>query len=237
MPEAVLELRSLVRGYAQPVLTGVDLAVPRGTVMGLLGLNGAGKSTLLKCGLGILVPQSGSATVFGEPAIALADATKERIGYVPQAPSVFTWMRVRELIAFIGGFYPRWNHGLIDRLIGEWGVPQDAKVGTLSPGQAQQLNIFLALGHEPELLVLDEPASTLDPVARREFLRAVLGIALAGDRTVLFSTHITSDLERVADSVAVLQDGRITYAGSLDTLKDQGEKSLEDIFLELHHVG
>jgi ABC-2 type transport system ATP-binding protein len=237
MPDTVLELRSLVRGYAEPVLTGVDLAVPRGTVMGLLGRNGAGKSTLLKCGLGILVPESGSATVFGEPAVALDEAAKERIGYVPQALSVFTWMRVRELIAFIGGFYSRWNQPLIDRLIGEWGVPQDAKVGTLSPGQAQQLNIFLALGHEPELLVLDEPASTLDPVARREFLKAVLGIALAGDRTVLFSTHITSDLERVADSVAVLQDGRITYAGSLDALKDQGEKSLEDIFLELHHVG
>jgi ABC-2 type transport system ATP-binding protein len=104
MPEAVLELRNLVRGYAQPVLTGVDLAVPRGTVMGLLGRNGAGKSTLLKCGLGILVPESGSATVFGEPAVALDEAAKERIGYVPQALSVFTWMRVRELIAFIGGF-------------------------------------------------------------------------------------------------------------------------------------
>ena len=97
MPEAVLELRNLVRGYAQPVLTGVDLAVPRGTVRGLLGRNGAGKSTLLKCGLGILVPESGSATVFGEPAVALDEAAKERIGYVPQALSVFTWMRVREL--------------------------------------------------------------------------------------------------------------------------------------------
>lgn len=235
MPDTVLELRSLVRGYGKPVLTGVDLAVPRGTVMGLLGRNGAGKSTLLKCALGVLVPESGSATVFGEPSGALTEAAKERIGYVPQAPSVLTWMRVRELIAFVGGFYPRWNQALIDRLIGEWGVPREAKVGTLSPGQAQQLNIFLALGHEPELLVLDEPASTLDPLARREFLKAVLGIALAGDRTVLFSTHITSDLERVADSVAVLKDGRIAYAGSLDALKDQGEKSLEDIFLEMHH--
>lgn len=237
-PASPLSIHAMTVAYRRkPVLWDIDFDAPIGSLVAIVGPNGAGKSTLLKCALGILAPQSGSATVFGEPAVALADATKERIGYVPQAPSVFTWMRVRELIAFIGGFYPRWNQGLIDRLIGEWGVPRDAKVGTLSPGQAQQLNIFLALGHEPDLLVLDEPASTLDPVARREFLKAVLGIALTGDRTVLFSTHITSDLERVADSVAMLKDGRITYAGSLDSLKDQSEKSLEDIFLELHHAG
>jgi ABC-2 type transport system ATP-binding protein len=237
MAEPILELHKLVRSYGkQPVLTGLDLTLPRGAVTGLLGRNGAGKSTLIKCALGVLVPDSGSATVFGESAGSITESTKERIGYVPQTPSVFSWMRVHQVIAFVGGFYPRWNHALIERLVKEWGVPLDAKVGKLSPGQAQQLNIFLALGHEPELLVLDEPASTLDPLARREFLKAVLDIALSGERTVVFSTHITSDLERVADSVAVLKDGLITFAGSLDTLKEQTEKSLEDIFLEMHHA-
>ena len=127
-------------------------------------------------------------------------------------------MKIRQITAYTGAFYPRWNKALVDRLLRDWELNPEERVAALSVGQTQKLAIILALGHEPELLVLDEPAASLDPVARRQFLATLLD--MVGDRTVLFSTHITSDLERVADRVAILMDGQIVYSGELDTLKD-----------------
>jgi ABC-2 type transport system ATP-binding protein len=129
-------------------------------------------------------------------------------------------MRVRQIIEYTAAFYPRWNERLIDALLRDWRLDAYERVGTLSVGQLQKLAIILGLGHEPDLLVLDEPAASLDPVARRDFLKALLEIAADGRRTILFSTHITSDLERVADRVAILRNGRISYHGELDALKD-----------------
>src|SRR5205814_6822214 len=148
-----------------------------------------------------------------------ADA-KSRIGYVPQVITLYPWMRVRHLINYTASFYPRWSESMVTRLIDEWRVGWNDTVGTLSVGTLQKLAIVLALGHEPELLVLDEPAASLDPAARRDFLRTLLDIANDGRRTILFSTHITSDLERVADRVAILREGKIVYHGELDELKD-----------------
>jgi ABC-2 type transport system ATP-binding protein len=150
----------------------------------------------------------------------LSAAAKERLGYVPQTVSLYPWMKVKHIIPYTAAFYPRWNHTLADDLVARWEVPLNDRIGTLSIGQLQKLAIVLALSHEPELLILDEPAASLDPVARREFLREVLNIAGQSNRTVLFSTHITSDIERVADSVAIIQAGRITYHGELGELKD-----------------
>jgi ABC-2 type transport system ATP-binding protein len=129
-------------------------------------------------------------------------------------------MRVRQLINYTASFYAHWSDQLVSRLAIEWSIPREEKVGNLSVGTLQKLAIVLALGHEPELLVLDEPAASLDPGARRDFLRTLLDIAVDGKRTIVFSTHITSDLERVADRVAILRAGRITYDGELDQLKD-----------------
>ncbi len=154
----------------------------------------------------------------GEPAWELSAAGKERLGYVPQKIDLYPWMKIRQITAYTGAFYPRWNKALVERLLREWELNPEDRVGLLSVGQTQKLAIILALGHEPDLLVLDEPAASLDPVARRQFLATLL--AMVGERTVLFSTHITSDLERVADRVAVLKDGKIVYSRELDALKD-----------------
>jgi ABC-2 type transport system ATP-binding protein len=219
---APLQLQG-VRKYYGPsnaALDGVDWSVPAGSVVGLLGQNAAGKTTLIKTALGLIRPTRGEAKIFGETAWDLSATAKARIGYVPQVITLYPWMRARQLINYTASFYPRWNDDLVRRLAIEWAIPREDKVGTLSVGTLQKLAIVLALGHEPELLVLDEPAASLDPGARRDFLRTLLDIAVDGKRTIVFSTHITSDLERVADRVAILRAGKITYDGELDQLKD-----------------
>ncbi len=217
-----MRLRGVTRSYSRrPVLENLDLDVPAGSTVGLLGKNGAGKTTLLKCALGLIRPEAGTIDVLGEPAWSLSAEAKARLGYVPQVPQLYGWMRVRQILAYTGSFYPHWNEQLLGRLALEWEIPLEQRCQTLSEGQAQKVAILLALGHEPDLLVLDEPAASLDPIARRDFLNTLLSLVADGRRTIVFSTHITSDLERVADRVAIIKQGRVTYAGELDALKDQ----------------
>jgi ABC-2 type transport system ATP-binding protein len=219
--EYVLTLNNVSKSFdSKRVLDQVSLEIPAGSVVGLLGKNGTGKTTLIKCALGLLKPQSGEIAVFGEPAWTLSGAAKARIGYVPQTPALYPWMRVRQIVDYQASFYPQWNDELIDRLLVEWQLNPDEKVGPLSVGQQQKLSILLAIGHEPDLLVLDEPAAALDPEARRNFVRTVLDLVGKG-RTVLFSTHITSDLERIAERIVILEQGRVTVDEELDQLKER----------------
>jgi len=237
MNEPTIELRGIVKSYEKKkVLTGLDLSVRRGSVLGLLGTNGSGKTTLIKCALGLIRPQSGEALLLGEPAWTLSAEAKSRIGYVPQIINLYPWMKVRQLIDYTAAFYPNWNHDLVARLVRDLDIPAKDRIGPLSVGQLQKVAILLALGHEPDLLILDEPAASLDPLARRQFLQMIIDLAEPGKRTVLFSTHITSDLERVADRVAILKSGVIAWHGLLDELKEQTHVSLEDSFLEMHHA-
>jgi ABC-2 type transport system ATP-binding protein len=237
MNETTIELRGIKKSYGEKsVLTGVDLSVPKGSVLGLLGTNGAGKTTLIKCALGLIRPQSGEARLLGEPAWTLSPETKSRIGYVPQIIILYHWMKVQQVIDYTAAFYPNWNHDLVARLIKELDIPTGDLTWLLSVGQRQKVAILLALGHEPDLLILDEPAASLDPLARRQFLQMIIDLAEPDKRTVLFSTHITSDLERVADSVAILKSGVIAWYGLLEELKEQTHVNLEDTFLEMHHA-
>jgi len=218
----MIEINQLEKHFdGKQVLRGVDLEIAPGTVLGLLGQNGCGKTTLIKCALGLLRPTGGSATVLGDDAWHLSADTKARLGYVPQEVVSYPWMRVRQVIAYTAAFYPNWNGPFVDELCRRWRLPLEDRVGPLSVGQLQTLGIVLALGHEPELLVLDEPVASLDPSARRRFLRTLLEIIDQPNRTVLFSTHITSDLERVASRVAILREGRIVFHGELDSLKER----------------
>jgi ABC-2 type transport system ATP-binding protein len=236
MNEKTIELTGIVKSYGnKDVLNGLDLMVRKGTVLGLLGTNGAGKTTLIKCALGLIRPHRGEAHLLGEPAWTLSPEAKSRIGYVPQVVDLYQWMRIREVIDYTAAFYPTWNNDLIDRLIKELDISPYDRIGPLSVGQLQKVAILLALGHEPDLLILDEPAASLDPMARRRFLQMIIELAEPDRRTVLFSTHITSDLERVADQVAILKSGVIAWHGLLEDLKEQTHVNLEDTFLEMHH--
>jgi len=219
--DEILEINGVSKSFkAKRVLENIDLSIPRGRVVGLLGKNGAGKSTLLKCALGLLKLDSGRSTLFGEDSWSLSGSAKARIGYVPQKIDLYPWMRVRQMIAYFAAFYPAWDDLLEKSLLKKWELDTEDRVGALSEGQLQKLALILALGHEPELLILDEPAASLDPQARRTFLATVVEIAGDHNRTVILSTHLTSDLERVASDVVFLKSGVIAYSGSMDDLKD-----------------
>ena len=217
-----VRVSGLVKRFGpRAVLDRVDLEVPRGQVIGLLGLNGSGKSTLIKCLLGLLKADEGTATVLGTDAWQLADREKARIGYVPQEATLYPWLTVRQTVAYVSSFYANWDRAWGEELLRRWDLPLGHRVGPLSVGQKQKLALVLALGHRPELLILDEPVASLDPVARRWFLETVLETAADGAGTVLFSTHITSDLERVASHVALLREGKVTFHDEIDVLKDR----------------
>ncbi|EIL87956.1 multidrug ABC transporter ATPase [Rhodanobacter fulvus Jip2] len=219
---APLAARGLVHSYdGSTVLNGVDLVLPPGSVLGLIGRNGAGKSTLIRAMLGLFKPQGGEATVFGEPALTLSDATKARIAYVPQQPDALAWLTVRQMLDFVGRFYPRWDEAFVQNTLTRWQIPSNKLLAKLSPGERQRVDLIRALASQPELLVLDEPAAALDPFARRELLREVALRGGESGTTVLFSTHIVSDLERVASHIALLQWGKVRLHCSVDETKER----------------
>jgi ABC-2 type transport system ATP-binding protein len=204
----------------RPVLADFTVTVPSGEVIGIIGKNGAGKSTLFDLLLGFAVPTSGVSFVFDELSKALPVAVKGRIGFVPQQDELIGALTGAQQLALIASLHDRWDQSLIDRLSREWEVPLDRRIDKLSGGERQKLSTLCALGHRPDLLVLDEPAASLDPLARRRFMREILDIASDASRTLIYATHIVSDLERVANRIWVLREGRLVWQGGLDELKE-----------------
>lgn len=222
MTEAALELNTLSKRFDRnDVLKGITARVDAGEVIGLLGLNGAGKTTLLETALGFSLPSAGSARVFGQDSSAMDAATKMRVGFVPQRDELLDGMKGGQYLDLIAEFYSAWNRDLVARLAREWAVPLDMRIGKLSIGQRQKLSIISALGHEPDLIILDEPVASLDPLARRSFLKELVDIASTQTRSIIFSTHIVTDLERVASRVWLMQDGVLRIDASMDEMKEE----------------
>lgn len=203
------------------VLRDVDFDLPEGAVLGLIGRNGAGKSTLIRALMGLIELDAGSATVLGDPALAMSDRAKEQLGYVPQQPDALGWLRIDEMFALLRGYYPNWDQDFVEAQLERTRLPRDRALAKLSPGERQQAALIRALAVRPRLLVLDEPAAALDPVARRELLREIALRAGESGTSVLFSTHIVSDLERVASHVAFLHNGRLLLQAPMDDLKER----------------
>jgi len=222
MSEITLSLTGICKSFGEKkVLKSVDFTVPEGTIIGLMGKNGAGKSTLIKCLLGLLKPDEGNAEVLGEASWNMSVATKHRIGYVPQILTGFRWMRVETMLDYTGSFYKYWNNSKVISLLKKWDLDPWSKISSLSVGERQKLAIIQAMGHEPDVYVFDEPVASLDPVARREFIKQLIELNMNENKTMLFSTHISSDLERVAADIALLKDGIISFKGDLSELKER----------------
>ncbi len=220
-PDA-LRASLLVKAFdGREVLCRLDWEVPQGRVVGLLGRNGAGKTTLLRCLLGLSPVDAGSIEILGEPMDEPRGERLHRIGYVPQSFDLFPWMKVGDFLAFTAAFYRRWDTALVERLLAEWQLDRKKKIAALSQGQRQMLAIVRALAPDPDLLVLDEPVASLDPIARRDFLATLLPLVRRPGKTVIFSTHITTDLERVDADIALLRAGRIALMRPLSELRAQ----------------
>lgn len=221
MTEAILAAHSLSKHFeSRAVLDDVTVAAEHGDIIGLLGKNGAGKTTLLELLLGFSPPSGGRAELFGTTSLHLSEANKDRIGYVPQRDELVEVLTGRQQLQVVSAFRKSWDAALVERLVAEWQIPLDTRISKMSAGERQKLSVALALAHRPELLVLDEPVASLDPIARRQFLRQLLDIAEMAGRCVVFSSHIVSDLERAANKLWILKDGRMTWQGALDDLKE-----------------
>lgn len=219
--ELIVHIQELQRkAGGVTILKGIDAEVRAGNVIALLGKNGAGKTTLLETLLGFAFPSNGGISLWGVEATDIRDQQKQKIGFVPQQDELLLTMTGYQHLELFKGFRPTWNQSLVDKLVIDWMIPMDTRVNKMSVGQRQKLSILLALAHEPQLLVLDEPVASLDPIARRQFLQQLVEIASDENRAVIFSTHIVSDVERVANQVWMLRDGVLDYQGDLDQLKE-----------------
>jgi ABC-2 type transport system ATP-binding protein len=217
----IININNLAKSYNnQDVLKDLNWTIERGDVIGLLGKNGAGKSTLLKCLLNMNDLDKGTITIFGDQHKNLSLKSKASIGYVPQENDEISWLSVSDLIKFRKQFYQNWSDEKVDELVARWEIDLTKKIAELSPGQVQRVLIILALAPMPELLIFDEPAAALDPAGRRDFLKEILTLVSDDNITVIFSTHITSDLERIANKVAILDKGQICYFNDLDDTKE-----------------
>tara|TARA_R110002072_G_scaffold162687_3_gene314847 strand:- start:35528 stop:36520 length:993 start_codon:yes stop_codon:yes gene_type:complete len=219
-----VEIRGLTKRYgssADLALDGLDLTVPRGSVFGLVGGNGSGKTTTLRTMLGLNLQDSGEALVFGEDSRRLSKATRQRIGYLSEDEFPYDDIAVVDALQFVRGFFDEWDWDWCDHLVERLGVDRRKRLDGMSKGQRRLAEVLLAVAPSPDLLVLDDPAIGLDPSVRRSVLWTLLETVQERGTTVLFSSHILQDVERVVDHVGILHQGKLRVAGELDEIKER----------------
>lgn len=215
-------VKDLRREFKHKVaLDGVTLDIPKGCVFGLVGENGAGKTTLVKHILGSYRAKKGSVRVFGQNPVEAHVDVLSRIGYLSEDRDLPGWMQVQQLINYTQAFYPDWDEEYAEALRERFALEPKAKVKNLSRGEKAKLGLLVALAYRPELLLLDEPSSGLDPAARRHILEAIVRTVADEGRTVIFSSHLLDEVERVADKIAMIHAGKIVLQGNLDDVKKQ----------------
>ena len=227
MNDLAIEARDLSKSFAGGVVAvnGLDLTVPPGVVYGLIGRNGAGKTTTIRMLMGLLRPNRGAARVLGADLWTAPRAVRARVAYVSQQQQLHAWMTAEELCHYASHFYERWDQPYARDLARRFDIPWEQQVGLMSGGEQRKVSILLAFAARPDVLLLDEPAAGLDPIARRELIDEIVDVlSRVEDCTVLFSTHIISDLERIAEHVGIMDRGRIVTSARLDDLQSRTKR-------------
>lgn len=215
----IVEAKGLFKKYQKFELKDVDIVLPEGYIMGLIGPNGAGKTTTIKLLMNIVAPDKGDIKLFGmrwneENEVLI----KQRIGYVGEEQPFYDDMSVKWTADLVSKFYPSWDNKTYTDLIKQFDIDENKKVGDLSRGNRVKFALALAMAHKPDLLILDEPTSGLDPVIRRDILKLLAKFIEDGKRSILFSTHITEDLDKVADYIVLINDGQVLVSAEKDDL-------------------
>ncbi len=217
----IVDIQNVTRSFGRKTaLDNVNLQLEKGTVLGLVGENGSGKTTLIKHILGLYKPERGTVSVFGMNPATHPEPVLAKIGYLSEEDILPGWMRIYELQRFMQGFYATWDQDYANQLVREFNLERGAKLNSLSKGQRARAGLMAALAYKPELLLLDEPSSGLDPIVRRDILGAIVRTIAEEGRTVLFSSHLLGEVDRVADRVAMMKNGKIIFCDALDDLKE-----------------
>lgn len=229
MNDIIIQTHSLSKSYSgKPALRDLDLAVPRGSIYGFLGRNGAGKTTTMKVLLGMLRPDAGEFSLFGETVKSEWDAVgaRRRLGFVSEDKELYNFMTVDQTIQFTRGFFPNWRRDLEEKYLDMFRLPRAKAVSKLSKGMRTQLMLLLAMARGAELLIMDEPTSGLDPAVTEKVLEEFAGQAADGGTTIFFSSHQLAEVEQICDSVCIIDEGQVVIHGVLDDLKSQHRRIL-----------
>lgn len=214
-----VDVNGLSRSFrGKRALDCVDLKVPTGSIYGLVGLNGAGKTTLIRHLIGTLEAKQGTVRVLGHDPVGDPEGVLKRIGYLSEEDSLPTWMRIGELVDFVRAIYPTWDQAYASELCELFSLARSTKLKSLSKGGRARAGLLVAIAHRPELLILDEPSSGLDPIARHDILEAIIRTVNDDGRTVLFSSHLLDEVDRVCDHIALVHGGRIIETIRSDSL-------------------
>jgi ABC-2 type transport system ATP-binding protein len=241
MTELIIKTENLVKSYGfnSRALDGLNLNVPEGVVYGLLGRNGAGKTTVLRTLMALIKPDSGTVNVLGNNPWTMPLADRQQIGYASDSMQLIPWLKIGEILNYNGSFYNNWDKDYVKKWVERLNLPLNKRVFSLSRGNRQKLALIMAIGHRPKLLILDEPAGGLDPVARKEFLESIIELIHESGTTIVLSSHLLSDLERISDCIGIIDQGKMKIETSLESLKSGtrqirvvSRKKIEDLNLE-----
>lgn len=217
----VVEITDLSKDYGDFRLKDISFALPEGYIMGLIGPNGAGKTTIIKLIMNLIMKDNGQVKVFGKDHVVHEVEIKSRIGFVYDNPNYYDHLTLKQFKGVIAPFYPRWDDAMFNRLVAQFGLPLKKAIKKFSRGMVMKAALAVALSHDADLIIMDEPTSGLDPVFRRELLDLLADLMQDENKSVLFSTHITSDLERIADYITFIDQGEVIFSKSRDEVLDK----------------
>jgi ABC-2 type transport system ATP-binding protein len=218
--ENILEIRNLKKKYSKFTLNNINLSLPKGYIMGFIGPNGAGKSTTIKLIMNLINRDDGEILVFGKDNITYEREIKNRIGFVYDENHFYEELTIKEMKNIVASFYKHWDNGLFQKYLKIFELPPDKKIKALSKGMKMKFSLAIGLSHHAELLIMDEPTSGLDPIVRNELLEILTDLMQDENKGVFFSTHITSDLDKIADYITFINNGQIVLSTTKDDILD-----------------